>query len=124
MIFGIVPVLAHLLNKAGPMPYHAINEIVGHQEARLGPSPTVPKVPPPDQQRNCHPAEEQEYLQPSPCTCTKNHCCQEQFYPCGQAEKSTTQGQELDGLGLENLAKELASTLMSDLIWLKPESPV
>jgi hypothetical protein len=73
LVFPVMPALAHLLGQAHPVAHHALDQVVRHPEARLGPVAAVLEVPPAEEEGEGAPAQEQERVKLAPRAHAKDH---------------------------------------------------
>src|SRR6266542_637726 len=116
-----MPTLSRLLRQARAVSDHAFDEVICHHDALFRPLPASPEVMPTDQTRCASPNDQEKHMPPTARACAKDKQRHRQFNRGEQSEKATAQGQRFHCLGFDHSSKQLADSLVTDLLRLESQ---
>ena len=120
-VFAVVPAIGRELRQAGAMPGHALDQIVRHGEANVGPDAVALEISPGDRGRNEKPHQEQRRLQNAPGAGSENKDRDDDFDERDQREKSTAQRERFHRFGFKHASEQLPGALMAKAVGIQAQ---
>ncbi len=103
------------------MPGHALDQIMRHPEAHVGPVAVALEIAPRDPGRGQEPHQEKRRLQQTARARCQHEDCDDDFNERDQGEKSSAEGERFHCLRFEHASQQLPRALMAEAVGIEAQ---